>query len=80
MRAKEYGLEDAHREQFPIDGKIHYGLMRSYLGWRVEAARLWEFAPDHTFWAWATDPIRLADYSHSADVDATLIDVGAGPQ
>ncbi len=27
---------------------------------------------------WSTDPIRLADYSHSADVEAPLIDVGAG--
>src|SRR5271154_7154573 len=29
-RAKEYGLQDAHAEQFPVDGKIHYGLMRSH--------------------------------------------------
>jgi aminopeptidase YwaD len=79
MRAKEYGLEDAHREQFPIDGKIHYGLMRSHLGWSVEAASLWELKPDHTLLGdWATDPIRLADYSHSAEADAALIDVGAG--
>jgi aminopeptidase YwaD len=79
MRAKEYGLEDAHAEQFPIDGKIHYGLMRSHLGWRVDAASLWELEPEHTLLGdWATDPIRLADYSHSADVDAALIDAGTG--
>jgi aminopeptidase YwaD len=79
MRAKEYGLQDAHGEQFPIDGKIHYGLMRSHLGWQVEAASLWETKPEHTLLGdWATDPIRLADYSHSADVEAALIDVGAG--
>ncbi len=78
-RAKEYGLQDAHAEQFPIDGKIHYGLMRSHLGWQVEAGRLWELQPEHTLLGdWATDPIRLADYSHSADVDAAMIDVGAG--
>src|ERR1700723_3856333 len=78
-RAKEYGLQDAHAEQFPIDGKIHYGLMRSYLAWHVDAARLWELQPERTLLGdWATDPIRLADYSHSADVDAALIDVGAG--
>jgi len=78
-RAKEYGLKDAHAEQFPIDGKIHYGLMRSHLAWRVEAARLWELQPEHTLLGdWATEPIRLADYSHSADVDAALVDVGAG--
>jgi aminopeptidase YwaD len=79
MRAKEYGLQDAHSEQFPIDGKIHYGLMRSHLGWRVDAASLWELEPEHLLLGdWATDPIRLADYSHSAHVDAELVDVGAG--
>src|SRR5580693_630718 len=29
-RAKEYGLQNVHSEQFPIDGKIHYGVMRSH--------------------------------------------------
>jgi hypothetical protein len=79
QRAKEYGLSDAHKEEFPIDGKIHYGLMRSHFGWQVEGARLWQTAPERTLLAdWATQPIRLADYSHSADVDGALIDVGAG--
>jgi aminopeptidase YwaD len=79
MRAKEYGLQDAHAEQFPIDGKIHYGLMRSHLAWHVEAASLWELQPEHTLLGdWATEPIRLADYSHSADADAPLVDVGQG--
>lgn len=79
MRAKEYGLQDAHTEQFPIDGKIHYGLMRSHLAWQVEAASLWEIQPEHTLLGdWATDPIRLADYSHTAEADAALVDVGQG--
>jgi aminopeptidase YwaD len=78
-RAVEYGLQDAHAEQFPIDGQIHYGLMRSHVAWTVESARLWQVTPQHTLLGdWATDPIRLADYSHSADVEAPLVDVGAG--
>jgi aminopeptidase YwaD len=78
-RAREYGLADAHAEQFPIDGKTHYGLMRSYLGWNVEKGELWEIRPQHLLLGdWATDPIRLADYSHSADVETGLIDVGDG--
>ena len=78
-RAKEYGLQDAHEERFPIDGKLHYGLMRSHLSWTVEAGSLWEMRPEPTLIAdWSSDPIRLADYSHSADVEAQLIDVGAG--
>jgi hypothetical protein len=78
-RAKEYGLQDAHAEQYPIDGKIHYGLMRSHVAWTVEGARLWQIEPQHALLAdWSTDPIRLADYSHSADVETRLVDVGAG--
>src|SRR6202021_255685 len=76
---RAHGLEDAHAEQFPMDGKIHYALMRSHLGWRVETASLWELEHEHTLLGdWATDPIRLGDYSHSADFDAALVDVGAG--
>jgi aminopeptidase YwaD len=79
QRAREYGLADAHLEQFPIDGTKPYGLMRSYLGWTVEEARLWEVGPEHLLLGdVATDPIRLADYSHSADVETELVDVGNG--
>ena len=79
QRAHEYGLEDAHAEQFPIDGTKTYGLMRSYLGWTVEEGRLWEVRPQHLLLGdWKTDPIRLADYSHSADVETDLVDVGNG--
>ena len=78
-RAKEYGLHDAHSEQFPIDGNLHYGLMRSHLAWSVKAGSLWQVTPQQTLLAdWVTDPIRLADYSHTADVTAKLIDVGNG--
>ena len=79
QRAREYGLADAHSEQFPIDGTKTYGLMRSYLGWTVEEARLWEVRPEHLLLGhFATDPIRLADYSHNADVETELVDVGNG--
>ena len=65
QRAREYGLAEVQSEQFPIDGKTQYGLMRSYLGWTVEAGQLWEVRPQHLLLGdWATDPIRLADYSH----------------
>jgi len=79
QKAREYGLADAHIEQFPIDGSKPYGLMRSYLGWNVESGMLWEISPQHLLLGdWKTDPIRLADYSHSADVTAALVDVGNG--
>jgi lipoprotein-anchoring transpeptidase ErfK/SrfK len=79
QRAREYGLADAYSEQFTIDGTKTYGLMRSYLGWTVEEARLWEIHPDHLLLGdYATEPIRLADYSHSADVETELVEVGNG--
>jgi aminopeptidase YwaD len=79
QRAREYGLTDIQSEEFPIDGKTAYGLMRSYLGWTVEAGQLWEVKPQHLLLGdWATDPIRLADYSHTADIEAALVDVGDG--
>src|SRR5258708_10767088 len=79
QRAHEYGLADAHSEQFLIDGTRHYGLMRSYLAWTVEEARLWEIRPQHLLLGdWKTDPIHLADYSHSAGVETELVDVGNG--
>jgi aminopeptidase YwaD len=79
QRAREYGLSDAHSEQFDIDGMKPYGLMRSYLGWTVEEAWLWEVRPQHLLLGdWKADPIHLADYSHSADVETELVDVGNG--
>jgi aminopeptidase YwaD len=77
--ARAYGLQNVQSEQFPIDGEARYGLMRSHLAWSVRAAQLWQQAPQHALMAdWSTDPIRLADYSHSADVETALIDVGGG--
>ena len=79
QQAKAYGLKDAQAEQFPIDGQMHYGLMRSYFAWHVDSALLWENEPQHMLIGdWSTDPIRLADYSRSADVVAPLVDVGSG--
>jgi aminopeptidase YwaD len=79
QRAREYGLAEAHSEQFPIDGSKNYGLMRSYLGWTADEGRLWEVRPQHLLLGdWKTDPIRLADYSHSAEVETELVDVGNG--
>jgi aminopeptidase YwaD len=78
-KATEYGLNDAHAERFEIDGQTHYGLMRSYFGWKVQSASLWQTGPEPNLIAdWSADPIRLADYSRSADVSAQLIDVGDG--
>lgn len=78
-RAREYGLDDAHSEEFPIDGVRTYGLMRSNLAWSVQSGQLWEVRPQHLLVGdIQTDPIRLADYSHSASIETSLVDVGSG--
>lgn len=78
-KAVEYGLQEAHIERFAADGSTQYGLMRAYWGWQVDAARLSQTGAAPALLAdWSTNPIRLADYSHSADVDSELIDVGDG--
>src|SRR5689334_87330 len=78
-RARDYGLADVHAEQFPIDGTKQYGLMRSYFGWNVKTASLWQTKPEHLLLGdWETNPITLADYSRSADAETTLVDVGDG--
>jgi hypothetical protein len=77
-RAKEYGL-DAHMEKFPADGKTTYNTFTSYLTWQVESATLTEIAPkQEVVGDYSKNPIVLADYSNSADVTTSLVDVGVG--
>jgi hypothetical protein len=47
QRARDYGLSDVRSEEFSIDGTKTYGLMRSYLSWKVEEGSLWEVRPQH---------------------------------
>src|ERR1051326_3481543 len=79
-KAREYGLSNVTSEKFPIDGKITYGLMRSYLAWNVESGMLTEIKSpgERVIGDWAKEPIRLADYSRSAEIETTLVDVGDG--
>lgn len=78
-KAREYGLEDAHVELFPADGKTTYNAFRSYYGWEAKSGTLTEIAPKPAVLAdFSKMPVALADYSNDADVTATLIDVGAG--
>ncbi len=78
-KAKEYGLDQVQIERFPADGQKTYHTLKSTPGWEVERAELWEVEPHKTKIAdWDEMRVALADYSQSADVTATLVDVGAG--
>ena len=84
-QARSYGLEDAHIEQFPADGRVFYGTQRSRLAWDADLAELWEVHEQDGKWTpvarlgdFQAMPVTLAEDSESADVTADLIDVGAG--
>jgi aminopeptidase YwaD len=78
-KAKEYGLEQVQIERFPADGQKTYYTLKSTPGWEAERGELWETQPNKTKVAdYDEMRVALADYSLSADVTATLVDVGAG--
>lgn len=78
-RAKQYGLEQVQIEHFTADGKKTYYTLKSTPGWEAASATLWETEPRRAKVAdYDEMHVALADYSQSADVTATLVDVGAG--
>lgn len=79
------GITDAAVHQFPADGRIFYGTQRSRPPWNAEFAELWELDESGGEWtrsarlaSWDAMPMSLAQDSHSGDVTADLVDVGAG--
>jgi aminopeptidase YwaD len=73
------GLSDVEVLHFPADGKTRYAHFRSYLGWNPVSGTLEEISPTRRVVERFPDlPVALADYSQDADVEAALVDVGAG--
>jgi hypothetical protein len=78
-KAKEYGLEQVEIERYPADGEKTYYTLKSTPGWEAERGQLWEVGPTKTKVAdYDEMRVALADYSQTADVTASLLDVGAG--
>lgn len=82
---RQYGLAEVRIEQIPADGKTFYGTQKARPAWDAEFAELWELKGDGNSWvrhrrltSWEAMPITLAQDSESADVEAEIIDVGAG--
>lgn len=82
---RNYGLTDAHIEQFPADGKIFYGTQKSRPAWDVDFAELWELRETDGAWSkhtrlasWDAMPVTLAQDSESGEATADLVDVGNG--
>jgi len=76
---KKYGLDDAHIEQYPADGKTWYYMFQSFHGWDGESGVVWLVSPHREKIAdFMEMPACLCRWSNSAQVRGELIYVGAG--
>ena len=79
QKAKDFDLEQITIERFPSDGKIEYLGNVGPPQWKVKKAELWLTSPFQMKLASYTElPLSLARASTSADVEAELVDIGAG--
>jgi hypothetical protein len=78
-KATEFGLVDVEIERYPSDGKVEYFGNPTQPIWTVKKAELWLTAPfEIRLTSYAELPMSLARNSSSADVEAEVVDVGAG--
>ena len=75
-RAREYGLQEVEILELPADGSIFYGTQRSRPAWDADFAELWD--GERLAASWQARPVVLAQDSASGEVEAELVDVGAG--
>ena len=84
-KLQAYGLEGIEVIDIPTDGKTMYGTQKSRPAWNADFAELWEMERRDSGWV---NVVKLADYqaiplvlaqdSHSGEVMAELVDIGAG--
>ncbi len=78
-KAKEFGLDEVEIERYPSDGKVEYFGNPTQRIWSVKKAELWMTAPFKVrLTSYAELPMSLARNSASADVEADVVNVGAG--
>lgn len=79
QKAKDFGLEQVAIERFPSDGKIEYFGHSTPPQWKVKKGELCLTSPfQMKLTSYAELPMSLAEFSTSADVEAELVDIGAG--
>ena len=79
QKAKDFGLEQVAIERFPSDGKIEYFGNPTPPQWKVDKGELWLTSPfEMKLTSYAELPMSLAAASTSANVEAALVDIGAG--
>ncbi len=84
-KLEEYELQAIEVIRIPADGKIMYGTQKSRPAWNVDFAELWEMEKNDGVWEqktriadWESIPMVVAQDSHSGEVTADLVDIGAG--
>ena len=84
---KHYGLDEVAVLEYAADGKTMYGTQKSRPVWNVRFAQLWEVRDSdgelvrlRKLADWDSVPLTLAQDSLSADVTASLVDIGTGMQ
>jgi Peptidase family M28 len=78
-KAKEFGLEQVTIERFPSDGKTEYFGEITPPQWTVRKGELWLTSPfQMKIASYDEQPMSLAVGSTNADVEAELVDIGAG--
>lgn len=76
---KKIGLSKVEIEQFPSDGKTKYWTHDAIISWSATEAEIRMVEPQKLLLGrFDEQPLCLATHSHSADVTAEVVDVGAG--
>ena len=84
---KHYGLDEVGTLEYAADGKTMFGTQKSRPVWDVRFAQLWEVKQVggeirrvRKLGDWDSMPLTLAQDSLSAEVTASLIDIGTGTE
>jgi len=87
QQLEHYGLDEIDVLEFDADGETMYGTQKARPVWNVRFAQLWEVRDEdgasvrvRKLGDWDSVPLSLAQDSLSADVTASLVDIGAGTQ
>ena len=76
---EKIGYTDAEIEGWPSNGSTYYYTYRTPIPWIARSAELWMKTPRRErLCSFKEMPLTLVKHSHSADVEAELVDVGVG--
>lgn len=76
---EKIGYKDVVLEGWPSNGSTYFYTYKTPIGWRAKNAELWMVSPKREkLCSYEEIPLTLVKHSHSARVEAELVDVGTG--